>query len=144
MERLTDRYDGQAILLCEDEKCKIYGDGMCSAASPCYAEQNAIDKLCAYEDTGLEPEEINVYLPMLKEWSENMGALRHIHELVSAEERGELVRLPCKIGTPCYKIWQFGSARKVIDWVFDYDDIPRWLVDTFLTREEAEAALKEV
>ena len=50
MNRMTDRYDGQAMLLCENEKCKIYSDGMCSAVIPCYAEQNAIDKLCAYEE----------------------------------------------------------------------------------------------
>lgn len=50
MERLTDRFDGEAILICENETCKIYGDGMCSAASPCNTEQDMIDRLAAYED----------------------------------------------------------------------------------------------
>ncbi len=55
-------------------------------------------KLAAYEDTGLEPDEITDYLPTLKEWRQNMGALRHVRELVTAEAEGRLVMLPCKVG----------------------------------------------
>lgn len=50
-------------------------------------------RLAAYEDTGLEPDEITDFLPTLKEWRQNMGALRHVHELVTAEAEGRLVVL---------------------------------------------------
>lgn len=59
-------------------------------------------RLAAYEDTGLEPEEIRDFLPTLKEWRQNMGALRHVHELVTAEAEGRLVVLPCKVGDTVY------------------------------------------
>ena len=69
-----------------------------------------------------------------------------IHKLAAyedAEEAGLLVQLPCKIGTPCFKIWQFGCARKVIDWTFDYEDISEYGVTVFRSREEAKAAIEE-
>lgn len=33
-----------------------------------------------------------------------MGALRHVHELVTAEAEGRLVVLPCKVGSSVYTI----------------------------------------
>lgn len=58
-----------------------------------------------------------------------------------AEEQGLLVRLPCKVGTPCWKVWQFGGEFGVTDWVFNYDDISQFGITVFLNHEEAEAAL---
>ena len=125
MERLTDRFDGQAILICENETCKIYGDGMCSAASPCNTEQDMIDRLAAYED---------------------------------AEEQGLLVRLPCKVGDMIYRpirvnngIYAYAVSSIEIPpsgEVIVYDGLCGYSWSdfgktVFLTREEAEAALKE-
>jgi len=62
-------------------------------------------------------------------------------EYEDAEESGLLIRLPCKVGTPCWKVWQFGGEFGVTDWVFDYDDISQFGITVFLTREEAEAEL---
>nr|DAG79061.1 MAG TPA: hypothetical protein [Caudoviricetes sp.] len=55
MERLTMWYDGNHAI-CENEECT---SGDCPFADPiCEQVQNIIDRLAAYEDTGLEPEEI--------------------------------------------------------------------------------------
>lgn len=55
MNRLTMWYDGNHAI-CENEKCS---SGDCPFADPiCEQVQNIIDRLTAYEDTGLEPEEI--------------------------------------------------------------------------------------
>jgi hypothetical protein len=48
-------YDGNHAI-CENEECS---SGDCPVADPiCEQVQNIIDRLAAYEDTGLEPEEI--------------------------------------------------------------------------------------
>ena len=55
MERLTMWYDGNHAI-CENGECS---SGNCPFADPiCEQVQNIIDRLAAYEDTGLEPEEI--------------------------------------------------------------------------------------
>ena len=112
-------------------------------------EQSALQRLAAYEDTGIEPREIQDYVPLLKEWHENTGALRYIHELLQAEEQGLLIRLPCKVGDTVYILGEYGdngefgiaplTAGKL-------SIIARW-VETgvigktiFLTREEAALA----
>lgn len=113
-----------------------------------------VDRLAAYEDTGLEPE-----------------------ELAQAEKEGRLVVLPCKdwfeivfgeqvlfwgidtdyIETPIREIsvdnaerftwydgWKTlvlrGNDENGLDWEFSPEDIGKTV---FLTREAAEAALKE-
>lgn len=57
-----------------------------------------------------------------------------------AEEAGLLVRLPCKIGTPCFCV----GYHEVYSSVFCYNNIPYFGKTIFLTREEAETALKGV
>ena len=61
-----------------------------------------VDRLAAYEDTGLEPEEIK---SLQAEWSVNLkvldeyrklGSVALIHELVQANKDGRCVVLPCK------------------------------------------------
>ena len=121
-----------------------------------------IDRLATYEDTGLEPDEITDFLPTLKEWRQNMGALRHVHELVTAESEGRLIVLPCKVGdtvylrdlTPCKVLGiSIGHyTRTVAIEVNDGNRIPKWQprgfdefgVSVFTTREAAEAKLKKV
>ena len=118
-------------------------------------EQDAIDRLAAYEDTGLTPEQCAEY--------------------AKAERDGRLVVLPCKEGTPLYHIdfVPCETCTKRGDMpLSDYRDLygdpyvldceeecPKMVreypakfqlammdlvgKDLFLTREEAEAALKE-
>lgn len=55
MKRLTMWYDGNQAI-CENEECSLSD---CPFADPiCEQVQSIIDRLAAYEDTGLEPEEI--------------------------------------------------------------------------------------
>lgn len=77
-------------------------------------------RLKAYEDTGLEPEEIVAAANrrhdckidcLLKKYNElydavaDLGGIGHLRELVQAEKDGLLVILPCKAGDEVYKIF---------------------------------------
>lgn len=91
-----------------------------------YAVGEAVDKLAAYEDM---------------------------------EEKGLLVRLPCKVGTVIWRVWYGEVYRYVVVEIDAQDHVKlRFLIEclpylrfywddeygktVFLTREEAEAALK--
>ena len=53
MERLTSKYKEENILncgYCDGDQCN---KDDCAADCPCKCEQDAIDRLAAYEDTGL-------------------------------------------------------------------------------------------
>ena len=69
-------------------------------------------RLAAYEDTGLEPEEID----MDHEAAETLRQLcrgcdlDRLEELVEADKGGRLVVLPCKIGDT---VWITGSVRRL-------------------------------
>lgn len=52
-----------------------------------------IDRLAAYEDTGLEQEEYKKHADSLKKLD-----IEHMHDLLLAEEAGQLIVLPCKLG----------------------------------------------
>jgi hypothetical protein len=105
MERLTKRdTDGQAMMDCE--KCKAdwtgkHGKPMvdCTAL---YCRNRLKDRLAAYEETELTPEEV---LSMKFEWCAMMDALNSIgggytrlRELAEADRDGRLVMPPCKVG----------------------------------------------
>jgi len=119
----------------------------------------ALDKLAAYEDTGLEPEElkqlklsdenkeessIKYYIEMRKYRDE----LKYYKKL---EAQGLLIKLPCKVGTDIFRIVNKrigrGNNRKFnltiqrgkAQWG-DYDKFGK---TAFLTREEAGRALEE-
>lgn len=118
MERLTFEHDGKMALCCGEEDagpcdCKFGADD-CAACNPCEIEQAAIDRLAAYEETGLEPEEIttkpegcvfycNRKCTLDADWcAEGPGCQReltqetamHLLELAWAEKGGRLVVLP--------------------------------------------------
>ncbi len=128
-------------------------------------------RLAAYEDTGLTPEEV---LSMSGEWCAMMAVLNSIgggygrlRKLAEADKDGRVAVLPCNVGDTVYMI--FGKKveeRRVIEFdvVACKSSGPvvhaalaadqqvtmsvRWdlVVDktVFLTRKEAEAALKGV
>lgn len=125
-----------------------------------------IDRLAAYEDTGLEPEEVRGLCEMdsrarmadllrLDEY-QALGAIGHLRELVQAERDGLLVELPCKRGDKVWRICgpkgrKFVAERTVLSvTLYELGKIEvftttsDWLGKTvFLTREEAEAALTQ-
>ena len=126
-------------------------------------------RLAAYEDTGMDPEEIERIVDaygrgytLRTESAERLEIVREIktdrlRELVQAEQDGRLVVLPCKAGSLIY----VGRRPAIITRFFGYVreryfhavfcdenkgiDIPfEELGKTvFLTREEAEAALAQ-
>ena len=62
--------------------------------------QEIIDRLAAYEDTGLEPEDVLTALEMAHLFAE----LRKLEEVKKAESEGRLLILPCKLGEIVYTI----------------------------------------
>ena len=88
-------------------------------------------------------------------------AFRKLADYEDAEEQGLLLRLPCKVGTEVYNITWWDDVQekvvvkgktyyrtvrkhKVTKSTFRYFDIDEFGKTIFLTREEAEAKLKEL
>lgn len=129
---------------------KRNADGIACSALPFESSTyDLVDKLAKYEDTGLSPEEI-------KEKTEGVLELYDkLKPYADAEEQGRLVILPCKVGDMAY----YRRGRDIIG-----DTVERIIIDgidnqvlvgahrafmfcdfgrnVFLTRKEAEAALK--
>lgn len=171
MERLT-KYDtdGQAMMDCQ--KCEAdwtgkHGKPMvdCTAL---YCRNRLKDRLAAYEETELTPEEV---LSMKFEWCAMMDALNSIgggytrlRELAEADRDGRLVVPPCKAGDTVYEVtsrktiseYRVKAIRVELFCTFIEWDIVAGVVDksifgvpvneigktVFLTREEAKAALE--
>ena len=120
----------------------------------------AVFHLAAYEDTGLEPEDLKKAFnetAILKLAAQALSTTPdHLRDLLQAEKDGRLVLLPCKAGSLIYvgrrpaiitRFFGYVSERYFHAVFFDENkgiDIPfEELGKTvFLTREEAEAALK--
>ncbi len=104
MERLTKRdTDGQAMMDCE--KCKAdwagrHGQPMFDCTS-LYCRNRLKNRLTAYEDTGLTPEEVTA---LQKDWSDlctvigECGGIDRLRELAEADKEGRMVVLPFTSG----------------------------------------------
>ena len=157
MERLTKRENGHAHYpRCFEEPC----GGMGCRTEDCEFKVEICERLAAYEDTGLTPQEV---LSMKFEWCAMMAALNSIgggytrlRELAEADKAGRLVVLPCKVGDTVYfallgkiiekqvfSIVSFSNSTRIYcggtSEYFRPEDIGKTF---FLTREEAEAALE--
>lgn len=126
------------------------------------------DRLAAYEDTGLAPEDCAAY----KKFEANLCAsdvpFSRIIELVNAEKEGRCVVLPCKVGDKAWYLTGKPSAARqphfdridseiAVGFYYDERGLQVRLnyfhgnhgtygffgKTVFLTREEAQAALKE-
>ena len=148
------------------ERCTIRlktGEARCSQLDG----NVVVERLAAYEDTGLDPEKIS----WLKEtvemaFADDPSMAERMHELAVADKEGRVVVLPCKVGNTAYYL----NGKFIIDFeVIGYmvDERGAWSFmgehheektgrtyycdpDTekigktvFLTREEAEKALEE-
>ena len=147
------------------DECRALG-GEC--AHGCKWEEAAWERLAAYEDTGLTPQEV---LSMKFEWCAMMDALNSIgggytrlRELAEADRDGRLAVLPCKAGDTVYEVtsrktvseYRVKAIRVELFCTFIEWDIVAGFVDksifgvpvdeigktVFLTREEAEKALE--
>ena len=170
MERLTNRSDdGQAFMNCEECEaswCKKSGNHK-TACTAIYCRNRLKDRLAAYEDTGLEPEEIERIVDaygrghtLRTDSAERLEIVREIktdrlRELAKAEKDGRLEVLPCKVGDHILA----DGREAIVVWFFGYKtgrylhaqfldnaecaDIPFYEIgkNLFLTREDAEAAL---
>lgn len=117
------------------------------------------ERLKVYEDTGLEPEDILSNIKFLS--NELNNALEKLAEYEDLEEQGLLIKLPCKVGDTVYAIncneiiestvteitlnekgvryiRLYSTDDRLADFKYDY-----FKKTVFLTREEAEKALKK-
>ena len=158
MERLTSReprISGMPGVCCthfEGGDCQAI-QGHC--ADGCAWEEAAWERLAAYEDTGLKPEDIDALQKReqgLAEMLVNVSCgcavpYTRLAELDQAEKDGRLMVLPVKEGAKIYRVrFNFdGNCYEIIEKDFDLglfrpEDFGRII---FRTREEAEAALKK-
>ena len=122
-----------------------------------------VDRLAAYEDTGLTPEEIKA--PFTEDTMINLAAQAlgvepsRLRELAEADKDGRCVVLPCKVGDTVWRIVRDGEPHITRDEVRDMyfaDDMTlcvelvggrvtfteKFGKTVFLSREEAEKALR--
>ena len=150
MERLTEKH-----YLAEDHYMKCSED--CNVDMDCVdcpAFDKLIERLAAYEDTGMTPEEIKA--PFTEDAMINLAAQAlgvepsRLRELAVADKDGRVVVLPCKEGTTVYcislPIATYPDKRKpeVVPIAFTRNDLLKFGTRVFLTREEAEKALAEM
>lgn len=170
-ERLTKRdTDGQAMMDCQ--KCEAdwtgkHGKPMADCTA-LYCRNRLKDLLAAYEDTGMTPEEID----MDHEAAETLRQLcrgcnlDRLEKLAEADKDGRVVVPPCKVGDRLYEVtgrktisvYKVRAIRVELFGLFIEWDIVEGFVwqslsginageigkTVFLTRDEAEKALKEV
>lgn len=73
----------------------------------CQYQANFVDRLAAYEDTGLTPEQCeNAKCIIEAAFSDDASKAERIRELLKADKEGRLAVLPCKVG---------GSMLNMID-----------------------------
>ena len=115
-------------------------------------------KLMRHEDNGLTPEEIKNALDVNDIIPEINVTVDHLRDLLQAEQDGRLVVLPCKVGDTVHFVYEgnvhdvrvhgihIGIHNKSILNFGGYPVRCAWGSEigktVFLTREEAEAALK--
>ena len=159
MERLTEKHFGnEGYYMKCSEDCHAPQDCI-----DCAAFEKLVDRLAAYEDTGLLPEDFKKAFnedALLKLTAQYLRTTPdRLIELTQADKEGRLVALPCKVGDTVYiptiekqnvdrvrvqgisisvsgrAILRFGGYPIGSAWG---DGCGK---DWFLTREEAEAAL---
>ena len=168
MERLTEWNGGQTrhayYPRCFKEPC--YGSGC--KIKDCQFKTAVCDRLAAYEDTGLTPEEIKA--PFTEDTMINLAAQAlgvepsRLRELAEADKDGRCVVLPCKVGQRVFalldtdknisecEVKQIGLGNEIgfigLEPIGargrEYGVALNGFGKTvFLTREEAEKALEE-
>lgn len=123
-----------------------------------------VDRLAAYEDSRLSPEDA-ANLNAILRLGDGMTLMR-LRELAVADQEGRVIVLPCKVGDTVYfvnakKILEFAVVGYAVDetgisWVYSEHvdktghtnertfSPDRFGKNTFFTREEAEKALAEM
>ena len=101
MERLTKRVGQHVYYIGFD--CNNPGSGDIPAEMDAGEVRKVLHRLAAYEDTGLEPEEVKdlqlevATLKTIEKMYDGLGRPDHLRELAQAEKDGRLVVLPCNV-----------------------------------------------
>lgn len=167
MKRLTKRTTVGAASYDYPPDC-YFDNGCMDEVAKSVFRQNCVERLAAYEDTGLEPESVEeLKLSMMgkaiSEITEFDGlSIDRLRELAEADKDGRVVVLPCKVEQRVFALLH-GERRVTecevkqvvsgdLDWVTlepcgksgtEYGVALNGFGKTvFLTREEAEAALE--
>lgn len=129
--------------------------------------KKVLSRLAAYEDTGLEPEEIISAVDMAKvacaleelNAYKELGSLDRLRELAQADREGRCVVLPCKLGDTVYFITgtynslvkpakveeiYIGDGSIALGVSTDFTTFTLQESEWHLTRAEAEAALAKI
>lgn len=163
MERLTEwnesSYKHAYYPRCFKEPC--YGGGC--KIKDCPFEIAVCERLAAYEDTGLTPEEIKA--PFTEDAMINLAAQAlgvepsRLRELAEADKDGRCVVLPCKVGDKLYRVFAGEIFEHRVGSMKYFAIQGRWDIETypfcpcvessigktiFLTHKEAEKALQEM
>ena len=164
MERLTKTVNGVVTYIGTGNKL---GKWMLPAELSRCQIRAVMKRLAAYEDTGMEPEDLKKAFnenAILKLAAQALNTTPdHLRDLLQAERAGRLVMLPCKVGDTLFDTY-FGDIREkeVVSVGFMLSksvkhmtihannfrgaiteiEMDRIGKDIFYTREAAEAALK--
>ena len=166
MERLTNKSEADAQ---REEYERRLANGY-----PRNIPEERFLRLAAYEDTGLEPEEVlpkdkadEIALKLMRLADlESLCSYDRLRELAEADKDGRVVVLPCKVGDTVYfvnakQILEFAVVGYAVDetgisWIHSEHvdktghtnertfSPDRFGKNTFLTREEAERAMQEM
>lgn len=117
----------------------------------CQYNARFVDRLAAYENTGLMPGEVAELQALLQGCESKKSAeWVRLQELAEADKAGRVMVLPCEIGTAIYYIhypiafYPDESEPEIKRGIFTLIDLDRFGHSVFLTREEAEKKWKEV
>lgn len=156
MERYTEKhYDGNGYYLICSGNCETFNCGDCGILD------KIVDRLAAYEDTGLEPEDFKRTFTedaLLKLTGQLLGVTPdRLRELKKADDEGRCMVLPAKPdqtiyqwrkGDDCPSVSRLDGVQINADGEITYPIWNGYLIPedfgktVFLTRGEAEAALR--
>ena len=156
MDRLT--FDGN---FCDIAQCR---ELPCPHGGSC-TQRKVWEKLKAYEDIGLEPEEVNdavvgaKLMAKAKVVSAFGVAAERLRELAEADKDGRVVVLPCKVGDKLYRVFAGEILEHRVGSMKYFAIQGRWDIETypfcpyvessigktiFSTRENAKKALEAI
>lgn len=113
-----------------------------------------VDRLGAYEDTGLTPELCAEFAQADAEGryivmrDAGQAGVARLRELAAADKEGRVLIRPSKPGDTVFRIWVTSERKPEITeyYMTDYEMVVSWLhlfgKTVFLTREEAERAIE--
>lgn len=111
MERLTQQKFNMCDSCSEGTICEHY----CNPSFPVCGNKAIYDRLAAYEDTGLEPEDV---AKMAKEWTSYETILSYVDEIGGVDHLRDLIQAERENPKPL-----------TLDELREMDGEPVWLVD---------------